>query len=109
MFAVDRDGVEPDILTLAKSSAAAAWMPLGAMIARRDLWLKAYGSYQTFDLHSSTFSGGSLACAAGLATLRALRDGAVLAHAADRGIHLASCPRRLLVRARSSARYAATA
>jgi acetylornithine/succinyldiaminopimelate/putrescine aminotransferase/predicted amino acid dehydrogenase len=87
MFAVDRDGVEPDILTLAKSLGGGL-MPLGAMIARRDLWLKAYGSYQTFALHSSTFSGGSLACAAGLATLRALRDGAVLAHAADRGIQL---------------------
>ena len=36
-------------------------MPLGAMITRRDIWLKAYGSYQTFALHSSTFSGGSLA------------------------------------------------
>jgi acetylornithine/succinyldiaminopimelate/putrescine aminotransferase len=87
MFAVDREGVEPDILTLAKSLGGGL-MPLGAMIARRDLWLKAYGSYQTFALHSSTFSGGSLACAAGLATLRALRDGAVLAHAADRGIQL---------------------
>ncbi len=48
-------------------------MPLGAMIARRDVWMKAYGSYQTFALHSSTFSGGSLACAAGLATLRVLQ------------------------------------
>jgi len=63
-------------------------MPLGAMIARRDLWLKAYGSYQTFALHSSTFSGGSLACAAGLATLRVLGDGSLLGEAARRAHQL---------------------
>jgi acetylornithine/succinyldiaminopimelate/putrescine aminotransferase/predicted amino acid dehydrogenase len=87
MFAVERDGVEPDIMTLAKSLGGGL-MPLGAMVARRDLWMKAYGSYQTFALHSSTFSGGSLACAAGLATLRVLRDSSLLSHAAARGRQL---------------------
>jgi putrescine aminotransferase len=87
MFAVERDGVEPDILTLAKSLGGGL-LPLGAMIARRDLWLKAYGSYQTFALHSSTFSGGSLACAAGLATLQVLRDSPVRVDAARRASQL---------------------
>jgi len=87
LFAVEREGIEPDILTLAKSLGGGI-MPLGAMIARRDLWLKAYGSYQTFALHSSTFSGGSLACAAGLATLRVLRESPVLAHAGGRASQL---------------------
>jgi acetylornithine/succinyldiaminopimelate/putrescine aminotransferase len=87
LFAIERDGIEPDMITLAKSLGGGL-MPLGAMITRRDLWLKAYGSYQSFALHSSTFSGGSLACAAGLATLRVLREGSVLSHAASRGIQL---------------------
>ncbi len=87
LFAVERDGIEPDILALAKSLGGGL-MPLGAMIARRDIWMKAYGSYQTFALHSSTFSGGSLACAAGLATLRVLRDGPALADAARHGVQL---------------------
>ena len=87
LFAVERDGLEPDILALAKSLGGGL-MPLGAMIARRDLWLKAYGSYQTFALHSSTFSGGSLACAAGLATLRVLREGPVPVDAAGRASQL---------------------
>jgi acetylornithine/succinyldiaminopimelate/putrescine aminotransferase/predicted amino acid dehydrogenase len=87
LFAVERDGIEPDILTLAKSLGGGL-MPLGAMIARRDVWMKAYGSYQTFALHSSTFSGGSLACAAGLATLRVLRDSPALVDATRRGIQL---------------------
>jgi acetylornithine/succinyldiaminopimelate/putrescine aminotransferase len=87
LFAVERDGVEPDIVTLAKSLGGGL-MPLGAMIIRRDLWLKAYGSYQSFALHSSTFSGGSLACAAGLATLRILRESTALSNAAGRGSQL---------------------
>jgi acetylornithine/succinyldiaminopimelate/putrescine aminotransferase len=87
LFAVEREGVEPDILTLAKSLGGGI-MPLGAMIARRDVWLKAYGSYQTFALHSSTFSGGSLACAAGLATLRVLAEPQMLVDAAQRANQL---------------------
>ncbi len=73
LFAVDEEGVEPDVLTLAKSLGGGL-VPLGAMLTRRELWRKAYGSARTFALHSSTFGGGSLACAAGLATLRVLRD-----------------------------------
>jgi 3-acetyloctanal aminotransferase len=87
LFAVEREGVEPDIMTLAKSLGGGL-MPLGAMVARRDLWLKAYGSYETFALHSSTFSGGSLACAAGLATLRSINDGVILPQAAERADQL---------------------
>ncbi|HCK41648.1 MAG TPA: putrescine aminotransferase, partial [Planctomycetaceae bacterium] len=45
-------------------------MPLGAMMTRSDLWKKAYGFATTFALHTSTFGAGSLACAAGLATLQ---------------------------------------
>ena len=52
------------MMTLAKSLGGGL-VPLGAMLARRDLWMKAYGTVQTFALHSSTFGGGSLACAAG--------------------------------------------
>jgi putrescine aminotransferase len=73
MFAVDSLGVRPDIMTLAKSLVGGL-VPIGATIARRDLWLKAYGSVDRFALHTSTFGGGSLACTAGLATLRVLRE-----------------------------------
>jgi 3-acetyloctanal aminotransferase len=73
MFAVDSLGVEPDIMTLAKSLGGGL-VPIGATLSRRDLWLKAYGSVDRFALHTSTFGGGSLACTAGLATLRVLRE-----------------------------------
>jgi len=87
MFAVDRLGVEPDLMTLAKSLGGGL-VPIGAMLARRDLWMKAYGTIHSFALHTSTFGGGSLACAAGLATLKAIREEHLAENAAARGRQL---------------------
>jgi len=87
MFAVDHEGVEPDVLTLAKSLGGGL-VPIGAMLTRRDLWMRAYGTLQSFALHSSTFGGGSLACAAGLATLGVLAEENLAANAAARGRQL---------------------
>jgi acetylornithine/succinyldiaminopimelate/putrescine aminotransferase/predicted amino acid dehydrogenase len=87
MFAVDHEGLTPDAMTVAKSLGGGL-MPIGAMICRRDLWLKAYGSIDTFALHTSTFGGGSLACAAGLATIKTLESEHLLEQAAARGEQL---------------------
>lgn len=87
LFACDREAVEPDVMTLAKSLGGGL-MPIGAMLARRDLWLAAYGTVQTFALHTSTFGGGSLACAAGLAALETLRHERLVENAAARGQQL---------------------
>lgn len=87
LFGVDRQGVQPDVMTLAKSLGGGL-MPIGAMLARRDLWLKAYGTLESFALHTSTFGGGSLACAAGLATVKVLRETEVVANAEERGRQL---------------------
>ncbi len=74
-------------MTLAKSLGGGV-MPIGAMLARRDLYQKAYGSASTFALHSSTFGGGSLACAAALATLDMLVAENLPAQATARGHEL---------------------
>ncbi len=87
LFAVDHWSVRPDIMTLAKSLGGGL-MPIGAMMCGRELWLRAYGSVQNYMLHTSTFGGGSLACAAGLATLDVIRDGVLLGNAVARGIQL---------------------
>lgn len=87
MFAVDQEGILPDVLTLAKSLGG-GMMPIGAMLTRRDLWMKAYGTVQSFALHSSTFAGGSLACAAALASLRSLVQDRLEANASARGRQL---------------------
>mgnify|MGYP002849567107 CR=1 FL=1 len=63
-------------------------MPLGAMMTRSDLWKKDYGSAATFALHTSTFGAGSLACAAGLATLATLQDRQVAENTAARSQQL---------------------
>lgn len=97
MFAVESLGVQPDIMTLAKSLGGGL-VPIGAMLARRDLWLKAYGAVERFALHTSTFGGGSLACTAGLATLCVLREERLLDRCRDRSARLLGGLRALVDR-----------
>lgn len=69
MFACEHWGIEPDILCVAKGIASG--MPLGAMIARKEI------STWTRSTHGSTFGGNPVACAAALATIRLIEDGLV--------------------------------
>ncbi len=59
-LAIQHEGVEPDIVTLAKGIASG--FPVGALVAREGLDFKK-------GEHGSTFAGGPLACAASLATI----------------------------------------
>lgn len=72
IFASDFFGLKPDIMTIAKSLGGGL-APIGAMLVKGEIWRKAFGSLDTFALHTSTFGGGSLACAAGLAALESLQ------------------------------------
>ncbi len=69
MFASEHFEVVPDIFTLAKGIASG--MPLGAMVAKKDLMTWAPGS------HASTFGGNPVSCSAALATIEVLLDGLV--------------------------------
>jgi 3-acetyloctanal aminotransferase len=86
-LAVEHEDVHPDVLTLAKSLGGGL-MPIGAMLARRDHWMKAYGTVSNCTLHTSTFGGGSLACAAALAALGVLEEERLWENAAQRGEQL---------------------
>jgi 4-aminobutyrate aminotransferase len=66
MFAAEHTGVVPDILLLAKGIASG--MPLGAMMARREVMTWAPGT------HGSTIAGNPVAIAAGMATLDLLEN-----------------------------------
>jgi 4-aminobutyrate aminotransferase len=67
-WALDHYGVVPDILTCAKP--VGGGLPLGAMVARRNLHVWPTGA------HANTFGGNPLACAAGLKTLELIeREG----------------------------------
>ena len=50
-------------------------LPLSAMLTRRALFERAYGSdYESAEAHNVTFGGSALVCVAGLATLELLTD-----------------------------------
>ena len=67
-FCIEHYGVVPDILWTAKP--VGGGLPLGAMIARRDLHTWPSGA------HANTFGGNPLACAAGLKTIEIIeREG----------------------------------
>ena len=71
LFACQHWGVAPDIMTLAKALGGGV-MPIGAFTATPEVW-KAFEPNPL--LHSSTFGGNELACAAGLAALAVLLRG----------------------------------
>lgn len=74
-------GVEPDILTVAKGLGNG--VPIGAMLARQEV-AEAFG----LGAHGSTFGGNALACAAAVATVRALLEDGVLENAREQGEYL---------------------
>lgn len=84
VFACQHEEVVPDILCLAKALGGGV-MPLGAVIARPHL----YAAYEAAPLlHTSTFGGNPLACAAGLATLQVLTEERLDEQAAWKGEYL---------------------
>ena len=80
-FALEHFGVVPDIMTAAKGIASG--MPLSAVFSRTDIMKK-------LDVGSigGTYGGNAVACAAGVATVRAMRDEKMLENATERGIQL---------------------
>ena len=66
VFACEREGVIPDIITLAKALGGGV-MPLGAFASTPEIWAALEANPL---IHSSTLGGNPLACAAGLAAIR---------------------------------------
>jgi len=84
-FACERDGVVPDVMVLAKGLSGGV-VPIGAYVARPSVWNQAYGKAPL--LHTSTFGGSPLACAAALAALEVLFDEGLIENARLRGEQL---------------------
>ncbi|MDQ2932064.1 MAG: aspartate aminotransferase family protein [Gemmatimonadota bacterium] len=81
--ALEPYGVTPDIMTMGKGIAG-GYVPLSAVAApRRIIDVLARGSGSL--MHAQTFSHHPVLCAAGLATVRYLRDHALVARAAEMG------------------------
>ena len=71
LFAYEHEGVEPDLLTLAKSLAGG--VPIGALLIKKGI----AESFRPGD-HASTFGGNPLATAAGVAALSAILEEGML-------------------------------
>ena len=68
-LAIEHDGdVDPDIVVLAKTLSG-GYVPTGAVLCKKCIHEKVFSSMQRSVVHSSTFSQGSFAMAAGLAAL----------------------------------------
>jgi acetylornithine/N-succinyldiaminopimelate aminotransferase len=80
-FAYQHYGIEPDILTMAK--ALGGGLPIGAIAARAEV-----AGFLKPGTHASTFGGNSLACAAGLAVIRAIEEEGLLDRATATGLYL---------------------
>jgi len=80
-FACEHAGIAPDIITTAKGIASG--FPMGVTLVSEDI----ASSIEKGD-HGSTFGGGPLACAAGIATVETILDGKLMENAAKVGKHL---------------------
>lgn len=84
LFASEWEGVDPDVLCLAKSLSGSL-VPIGATLSRSDVWQAAYGTSDRFALHTSTFGGGNLASAAGLSAIEVIQEENLPARALEIG------------------------
>jgi 4-aminobutyrate aminotransferase len=89
-FAHEHFGVIPDIMTVAKGIASG--LPLSGVFSRLELMNKWMPG-----THGGTFGGNAVACAAGVATIQAMREEDMLGNARARGAQLISQLRRLKV------------
>jgi 4-aminobutyrate aminotransferase len=87
-FAHQHDGVEPDIMIMAKGIASG--MPLSGIAAREALMAKWIPG-----THGGTYGGNAVSCAAATATIRVIRDENLVENSARRGAQLLSRLREL--------------
>ena len=87
-YAFEHYGVVPDVTALAKSLGAGK-AAVGAMIAKRDVYMKAYGTPKTAMIHAmATFGGIGEACITAIEGLNVLYDEGLIDNAATTGEYL---------------------
>ncbi len=80
-FCKDHEGVQPDIMTIAK--ALGSGLPIGAMLALEGI------EFETSE-HASTFGGNPLACRAALASIGVIEREGLVERSAELGAYLLS-------------------
>jgi ornithine--oxo-acid transaminase len=87
MWAIEHWGVEPDMLLTAKALSG-GHIPVSAVLTRRDVFDAVFDRMDRAVVHGSTFAKNDMAMAAGLATLRVLREEKLVERAAAMGDRL---------------------
>jgi ornithine--oxo-acid transaminase len=95
LFALEHWGLEPDIVTVAKSLSG-GYVPVGALLMSQRVYDGVFDSLEHSVSHGSTFAPNDLAMAAGLATLRELDDQQLVERSARLGAYLLERTRPLL-------------
>lgn len=87
-YAFEHAGVVPDVTALAKSLGGGK-CAMAAMIARRDVYMKAYGVPKTAMIHGpATFGGIGEGCISSIEALNILYDEGLIDNAAEQGAYL---------------------
>jgi len=79
MFACEQAGISPDFMCLSKGLTG-GYLPLSSVLTTDEVYAAFYADYASLRafLHSHSYAGNPLACAAALATLRIFRDDNVI-------------------------------
>src|SRR3954452_3622763 len=83
-FALDEWGLEPDFVLVGKALSG-GYLPVAAMVTRREIHDKAVGTLERCYVHQSTFGRNRLSMAAGLAALRIIGRDRLVEHAERTG------------------------
>jgi ornithine--oxo-acid transaminase len=83
-FACEHWGVVPDMLLISKSLSGGL-VPVGAVLIRKEIFLKVFNRMDRCMINASTFAENNLAMAAGLATLHVLDKEKLIGRAAQMG------------------------
>jgi ornithine--oxo-acid transaminase len=95
LFAFEHWGLEPDLVTVAKSLSG-GYVPVGALLMARHVYDGVFDSLEHSVSHGSTFAPNDLAMAAGLATLRELDDANLVERSEQLGRRLLELTRPLV-------------
>jgi ornithine--oxo-acid transaminase len=86
-FALEHWGLQPDFVLVGKALSG-GYMPVAAMVTRREIYQKAVGTLERSYVHQSTYGRNRLSMAAGLATMRIIERDRLVEHAAHVGAFL---------------------
>jgi adenosylmethionine-8-amino-7-oxononanoate aminotransferase len=96
MFACEQAGIRPDFMCLSKGLTG-GYLPLSTVLTTESVYTAFYDEYVKLNafLHSHSFTGNPLACAAALATLSIFKEDEVLARNRELASHLGARAREL--------------